>query len=200
MTIPHPLRTSCALLLTESRLWRTALRVALAVLGSIGPVPSVPAAEGMIEHTLSNGLQVILVEDHWHPLAALELLTDVVRHPFFPPAEVERARTAAIAELQAKTEETPEALLMRHLFAPGPYGRPRQRDSRRSPASRPHVPRPPAGGRDGGRERPTSEAVRPGLVPKKTLAVELSLRSERAIKRGPLPLLMLRRAIEKRSR
>lgn len=55
--------------------------------------------------------------------AALELLADVVRNPIFPSAEVERERTAAIAKHQAKTEETPEALLMRHFFAPGPYGR-----------------------------------------------------------------------------
>jgi zinc protease len=55
--------------------------------------------------------------------AALELLADVVRHPSFPPAEVERARMAAIAKRQAKTEDTPEALVMRHFFAPGLYGR-----------------------------------------------------------------------------
>jgi len=55
--------------------------------------------------------------------AALELLADVVRHPSFPPAEVERTRTAAIAERQAKIEDTTEALLMRYFFAPGPYGR-----------------------------------------------------------------------------
>lgn len=47
--------------------------VVLAVLGSAGPALSAPAAQGVTEPTLSNGLQVVLVEDHWHPLAALEV-------------------------------------------------------------------------------------------------------------------------------
>src|SRR5581483_5971540 len=55
--------------------------------------------------------------------SALGLLADIVRHPVFPPAAVERARTTAIATRQTKTDDTPEALLMRHFFAPGPYGR-----------------------------------------------------------------------------
>ncbi|NOT53813.1 MAG: insulinase family protein [Deltaproteobacteria bacterium] len=54
---------------------------------------------------------------------ALELLADVVQHPLFSSGAVERARTAAIATRQAETEETPEALLLRYLFATGPYGR-----------------------------------------------------------------------------
>lgn len=54
---------------------------------------------------------------------ALELLAEVVQHPLFPPVAVERARTASIATRQAETEDTPEALLMRYLFASGPYGR-----------------------------------------------------------------------------
>jgi len=56
---------------------------------------------------------------------ALELLADVVQHPTFPPAAVERVRTTAVAERQAKIDETSEALLMRYLFASGPYGRSR---------------------------------------------------------------------------
>ncbi len=55
---------------------------------------------------------------------ALELLADIVQHPLFPPAAVERVRTAAVAMRQAEKEDTPEALLMRYLFASGPYGRP----------------------------------------------------------------------------
>ena len=71
--IPHSILTSCAVLLAESRWWRTVFGVALAVLGSVSSFLSAPAAEEMREHTLSNGLQVVLVEDHWHPLAALEV-------------------------------------------------------------------------------------------------------------------------------
>jgi len=52
--------------------------------------------------------------------AALDLLADVVQHPSFPEAEVERMR--AVAERQAMPEETPRDLVMRHLFAPGLYG------------------------------------------------------------------------------
>jgi zinc protease len=55
---------------------------------------------------------------------ALELLADVVQHPLFPPGVVERARTASIATRRAETADTPEALLLRYLFAAGPYGRP----------------------------------------------------------------------------
>jgi len=55
---------------------------------------------------------------------ALEVLADVVQHPVFPPAEFERERTARIAEQQAKKEDTPEDLPVRHWFGTGPYGLP----------------------------------------------------------------------------
>jgi len=56
-----------------TRLWKTALMAVLAVVGSAGPVLSAPTAPEVTEHTLTNGLKVILAEDHWHPLAALEV-------------------------------------------------------------------------------------------------------------------------------
>src|SRR5438093_13612052 len=65
------------LLLSSWRLWSTALGVILAVLRSASPVLSAPPAEGPTEHTLANGLTVVLVEDHWHPIDALEVCYSV---------------------------------------------------------------------------------------------------------------------------
>src|SRR5581483_2227287 len=73
MMISYSLLTSCVVLFAGSRGRSTAFGVALAVLGSVGPVFAAPAPEGMRVHTLGNGLQVVLVEDYWHPLAALEV-------------------------------------------------------------------------------------------------------------------------------
>lgn len=55
---------------------------------------------------------------------AVEVLADLVQHPVFPPAEVERARHASLSARQAKTEKTPEAFVLRHFFGTGPYGVP----------------------------------------------------------------------------
>jgi len=55
---------------------------------------------------------------------ALALLADVVQHPVFPPAEVERERKAMMAEHPAKAEEAPTAFLLRHFFGAGSYGVP----------------------------------------------------------------------------
>lgn len=55
-----------------TQLWKIVLGV-VSVIGSAAPVLSTSAAEGITEQTLANGLQVILAEDHWHPLAALEV-------------------------------------------------------------------------------------------------------------------------------
>lgn len=60
-------------LLSGHRLRRTALGVVLAVIANASPVLSAPPAQGMTTRTLANGLQVVLVEDHWHPLVALEV-------------------------------------------------------------------------------------------------------------------------------
>jgi zinc protease len=54
--------------------------------------------------------------------SALDVLADVIQHPVFPHAAVERERKAALAALQAQTQETPEALLLRQVFGTSPYG------------------------------------------------------------------------------
>lgn len=58
-----------------SCLWlrHTVVVVSLTVLASAASVLAAPAAQRITQHTLANGLQVVLVEDHWHPLAALEV-------------------------------------------------------------------------------------------------------------------------------
>jgi len=71
--IPHSLLTACVVLLAGSRWWSIAFGVALAVLESAGAVFAAPIPGGLSTHTLGNGLQVVLVEEHWHPLAALEV-------------------------------------------------------------------------------------------------------------------------------
>ena len=48
----------------------------------------------------------------------------MVQHPVFPQAALDRARNARLAEREAEKRETPEALVLRHFFAPGPYGLP----------------------------------------------------------------------------
>src|SRR5262249_3954443 len=55
---------------------------------------------------------------------ALEVLADMVQHPVFPPAEFAHERAVRVAEQQARKEEAPEDLPLRHWFGTGPYGRP----------------------------------------------------------------------------
>ena len=76
--------------------WR---KMTLVIAMSAGRALSAPLAEGMTQHTLANGLTVVLVEDHWHPIAALEVcyrigsrsdpygkqgLAHLLEHPTFP--------------------------------------------------------------------------------------------------------------------
>ncbi len=67
------LLTYPAVLLSGQRLRSIVLGIVWAVLGSASPVLSAPAAKGITQYTLANGLQVVQVEDHWHPLVALEV-------------------------------------------------------------------------------------------------------------------------------
>ena len=50
--------------------WGKVLGLLLALLGSAS---SGLAAPEFVTHTLSNGLTVVLVEEHWHPLVALDI-------------------------------------------------------------------------------------------------------------------------------
>lgn len=52
--------------------WKILLGGILTVLGGAGTVLAT-AEKGLQERTLANGLKVVLIEDHWHPLAALEV-------------------------------------------------------------------------------------------------------------------------------
>jgi zinc protease len=62
--------TNRELLFSRWQLWKILLGGILTVLGGAGTVLAT-AEKGIQEHTLANGLQVVLGEDHWHPLAAL---------------------------------------------------------------------------------------------------------------------------------
>ncbi len=54
--------------------WRhTMVVVSLTVLANAASVLAASAAQRITQHTLANGLQVVLVEDHWHPIVALEV-------------------------------------------------------------------------------------------------------------------------------
>ena len=53
--------------------WGKGLVVALVIAMSAGRALSASPVEGLTQQTLANGLTVVLVEDHWHPIAALEV-------------------------------------------------------------------------------------------------------------------------------
>jgi zinc protease len=55
------------------RFWGKVLVVALVIAMSAGRVLSASPVEGLTQQTLATGLTVVLVEDHWHPIAALEV-------------------------------------------------------------------------------------------------------------------------------
>ncbi len=59
-------------LFSRRQFWKTVLEGILIVLGSAGTVLAT-AEKGIREHTLANGFKIVLVEDHWHPLVALEV-------------------------------------------------------------------------------------------------------------------------------
>src|SRR5262249_4012197 len=57
--------------------------------------------------------------------SALDLLTDLLRHPTFPTAEVERERALEISDLQALGEdpgEVADRVLTETIYANHPYG------------------------------------------------------------------------------
>lgn len=62
--------TNRDLLFSRWQFWKILLGGILTVLGGAGTVLAT-AEKGIQERTLANGLKVVLVEDHWHPLAAL---------------------------------------------------------------------------------------------------------------------------------
>jgi hypothetical protein len=70
--IPHILRSGCVVSVSGRRLWEIFLGVLLTVVVGAGSVPAA-VEHGVREHALANGLKTLLVEDHWHPLVALEV-------------------------------------------------------------------------------------------------------------------------------
>lgn len=75
-TVPltrNSLLTGGAMFLLDGWFWEKILGMTLVIAMSAGRALSAPLAEGMTQHTLANGLTVVLMEDHWHPIAALEV-------------------------------------------------------------------------------------------------------------------------------